>query len=203
VQVALESELERQYCPPLDKLLNDFTFFSCAITHADLYARLVSMASAGLWAFKGSRGACARECACASACEGHRAGGVEISMGCHSCMEKVAFNLSVPGLSAYVAHGFDKLYKSAADLRPCSQPAPWQPKFVPEEYYHRQPWELPHRIVADKVIPHLHYRVDKLDKDVRLSKWDNFHVCEPPEVCRCCRNPDCLFYSMNGGLTDH
>jgi hypothetical protein len=43
-----------------------------------------------------------------------------MSMGCHSCAEKVAFNLSVPGLSDYVEHGFKELYKSAADHQPCS-----------------------------------------------------------------------------------
>ena len=129
-------------------------------------------------------------------------GGVEISMGCHSCVEKVAFNLSVPGLVDYVEHGFNELYKSAADHRPCSQPAPWRETFLPEEYHHRMPWELPHFMRRDTLLP-ITIRIDKLDKSVRLSKWDNFQVCEPPEACRCCRNADCLYYSMNGGLTDH
>ena len=123
-------------------------------------------------------------------------------MGCHSCVEKVAFNLSVSGLVDYVEHGFNELYKSDADHRPCSQPAPWRETFLPEEYHHRMPWELPHFMRRDTLLP-ITIRIDKLDKSVRLSRWDNFQVCEPPEGCRCCRNADCLYYSMNGGLTDH
>jgi hypothetical protein len=186
-----QQRMEAERCPKLDKLLEEFTFISCEIAS---FVRFFS----GLFLLTSSAHTRRKP----RSVRAPTTGGVEMSMGCHSCAEKVAFNLSVPGLSDYVEHGFNELYKSAADPRPCSQPAPWREPFLPEEYQHRMPWTLPLFIKRDTVLP-IAIKMDKLDKNVRLSRWDNFRVCEPPEACRCCRNADCLYYSMNGGLTDH
>jgi hypothetical protein len=97
-----QQRMEAESCPKLDKPLEEFTFISCEIAS---FVRFFS----GLFLLTSS----AQTRRKPRSVRTPTTGGVdsEMSMGCHSCAEKVkAFNLSVPGLSDYVEHGFSELY---------------------------------------------------------------------------------------------
>ena len=71
---------------------------------------------------------------------------------------------------------------------------------LPAEFYHKQIYELPFHHTAIRHGERT-FVAKKLDKQIRLGKWDNFEVCElPAPRCRCCKDPYCMFYSRNGGL---